>query len=271
MLAAFLASLALALAAPAPAEPVCNGQPAPPTDATEPTVLVCNKTIAYEIAADGRSIVLHWTTGGGATLERIELAEHADRVEVGVVERVPNGPRTLEARSAEHRVALGARLGDRAVVDAATGGRVLQRGPSPGEPRCPRVRKPSALEEHIALRKASGLPHGRAFARRMLRRKVPFTKAERRYVAIRSVLEFDAPVDSYLGRHRDEYWRLHDRRPLPRKALPTDPLHAPAAIPPGEPRAARDVPGPAARDPIRAVLRRSRQPRIPDRLGRGRR
>ena len=107
--------------------------------------------------------------------------------------------------AAEHRVNLGAPLGDRAVIDAATGRRLLQRGPGPGEPPCPRVREPSALDELITMRKEWGLPHGRALVRRRMHLEDSLTTAERRYVALRNVLDYDAPVDRYLNRHRDEH------------------------------------------------------------------
>jgi hypothetical protein len=67
------------------------------------------------------------------------------------------------------------------------------------------VRQPSALDELITLRKEWGLPHGRPLARRRLHRRDPFTSAERRYVALRDALEFDAPVDHYLIRNSDEH------------------------------------------------------------------
>ncbi len=95
--------------------------------ATRATKLACSAASAYEPAAGG--LRLHWVTGGGAELERVEVTEHPGRVEVGVVERIPNGPRTAEARAASTRVDLAAPLGGREVIDAATGLR-LRRGSS---------------------------------------------------------------------------------------------------------------------------------------------
>ena len=74
--------------------------------------------------ADGRSLTLFYGTGGGAELERVEVDEGAERVEVAIVERVPNGPRTLELQLADETVRLDRPLGDRVVIDAATGDRV---------------------------------------------------------------------------------------------------------------------------------------------------
>ena len=202
MLAAFLTSLALA----APAEPVCHGQFAPATEEQqEQSTLVCAQAGYYELSSSGRSLVLHWSTVNSRTLDHVELAEYAGRVEVGIVERAPNGGVTDGGLNAKHRVALTAPIGDRPVIDAASGRRLVQHGPSPGERPCPRTRPASALNEQITLRKELGLRHGRALVRRMLRRKEQFTKAEQRYLAIRDVLEFDARVERYLTRHRDEH------------------------------------------------------------------
>ena len=173
--------------------------------ATSPTRLECVKAGFYDVSASGRSLLLRWSTGQSRKVEQIELVEHPDRVEVGIVERAPNGIEEDDGLTGEHRVALGAPIGDRPVVDAATGRRLLQHGPSPGEPPCPRVRQPSALDELITTRKEWGLPHGRALARRMLHRRIQFTTAERRYIAIREALEFDPHVERYLARHRDEH------------------------------------------------------------------
>lgn len=95
--------------------------------ATEQTALECTKADAYRPSADGRSLRVLWTTGGGARFERIELMERRGRVEIGIVERVPNGPRTSEGIPAGRTVRLSRPLGGRRVVDAATG-KTLRRG-----------------------------------------------------------------------------------------------------------------------------------------------
>ena len=56
--------------------------------APSPTKLVCRRGESFEIAPDGRTLDLTWSSSADAVLERVELVEHADRVEVGVVERV---------------------------------------------------------------------------------------------------------------------------------------------------------------------------------------
>ncbi len=87
------------------------------------TSLECARLDGYR-ADEGTGLRLFWTTGGGGELERVEVAEYDDRVVIGVVERVPNGPRTLEAAGAQHVVTLSRPLGDRKVIDATTGRRV---------------------------------------------------------------------------------------------------------------------------------------------------
>jgi hypothetical protein len=173
--------------------------------ATELTSLACEDAGDYSISRTGRSVVLHWETGHGTTIERVELVERDDRVELGIVERQPNGNVTAEAIFAKHRVRLSRPLGDRKVIDMADGKRMLQRGPSPGEPPCPKAKPLTRLESFINARKESGLPHGRAYVRRMLRRKNPYTTAEQEYLRIRETLEIAVPVFRYEDRHPDEF------------------------------------------------------------------
>ena len=173
--------------------------------ATELTSLECVDVGAYEISATGRSLVLRWETGHGTTVERVDVAEYGDRVELGVVERSPNGATTAEGRSAKHRVGLSQPLGDRAVVDMADGRRMLQHGPSPGEPPCPKVKPVTRLDDFIYTRREQGLPHGRAHVRRMLRRKDPYTEAEHAYLKIRETFEIPIRVHRYERRHADEF------------------------------------------------------------------
>ncbi|MBE2319690.1 hypothetical protein DVA67_027220 [Solirubrobacter sp. CPCC 204708] len=111
---------------------------------TETTALECGNPTSYRIAPDGGSIVVRYETGGGAVYERTELVEHADRIEIGIVERAPTGFRTadLQIRDAP-ATALSAPLGTRAVIDMRTGRRVAQSGPSPGDPPCPGPAEPA--------------------------------------------------------------------------------------------------------------------------------
>jgi hypothetical protein len=102
--------------------------PAVTTFATaEPTRLVCTKVRRLRVSSTGRSLRVHFIHSRGETLERVELAEHDDRVEIGVVLRVDAFFRYSDARLAHTRVPLSRPLGDRRVIDAATG---LRRSPA---------------------------------------------------------------------------------------------------------------------------------------------
>jgi hypothetical protein len=166
--------------------------------ATELTRLECARLDGYRPSPDGRSLLLQWTTGGGAELERVEVVEHADRVEIGVVERVPNGARTLEARYMEHTVALSSPLAGRRVIDAALGRAVIPTD------LCSPPWLGTDLDQATRERRQLGLPTDRALVRRMLRRSIPFTRREVRYLHEREQLAVvERRVDAYARRHRD--------------------------------------------------------------------
>jgi hypothetical protein len=87
----------------------------------EPTRLDCTKVVRLRVSSTGRSLVLDWLYSLGDDFERVELVEHEDRVEVGVVLRVDAYFRFSDAREARTRVQLSRPLGDRRVIDTATG------------------------------------------------------------------------------------------------------------------------------------------------------
>jgi hypothetical protein len=80
----------------------------------------------YDYVADGARLTVGWEAGGGATFDHVEVAERDDRVLIGVVAQVFNGPRAGGA-SADATVTLSRPLGDRRVIDASTGRRVPRR------------------------------------------------------------------------------------------------------------------------------------------------
>jgi hypothetical protein len=172
--------------------------------ATEESSPVCTKSSSFKIAPDGMSLTVGWSSGGGAKAETIELTEYPDRVEVGAVERRYNGATTLEAFGLEKTVALSAPLGERPVIDAATGLRLRQVGPSPGEPACPERTEPTALDKAIEFREEHGLPHDPAYVERMLTRRVPFTKAEEQWLERRDRLVDNVKLEDYLDAHWKE-------------------------------------------------------------------
>jgi alpha-lytic protease prodomain-containing protein len=173
--------------------------------ATEPTFAQCVDAGRYEIADGGSTLVLHWGSSGDAEPGGVELREYPDRVEVGVVERLPSGGWTDDLVGYTSRVALSAPLGERAVVDAADGERMRQSGPSPGEPACPREREHSSVDEWVSIRREMGMRHDRAFVRRVLRGGSPYTKAEEPYVAAWERLDLDPRLARYFARHWREF------------------------------------------------------------------
>ncbi len=173
--------------------------------APEEHVLVCADANRYEIAPDGMSLTVHWDSGGSNKLERIEITEFPDRVEVGVVEKMSTGFNTADLRFEHAPAALSAPLGDRAVVNAGTGRRMRQTGASPGEPPCPVRAEPTALEQAIATRQARGLPADPAYVQRRLNSRSYYTRAEQRWLSETERLGDDDKVEAYLRRHSADY------------------------------------------------------------------
>jgi hypothetical protein len=89
--------------------------------ATEQTSPECAEIVGYVVSADGLTLTIRYASGGGATFDRAELVERDDRVEIGIVEQGPNGPRTSDYYEGAATVRLARPLGTRRVVDATTG------------------------------------------------------------------------------------------------------------------------------------------------------
>ena len=174
-------------------------------DGTEEYVLVCSPSGRYEIAPDGMSLTVHWDSGGSNKLERIEVTEFPDRVEVGVVEKTYTGPNTADLRFEQAPAALSAPLGDRAVIDAATGKRMRQSGPSPGEPPCPESPSRPRSSRRSPIRQERGLPADPAYVQRRLNSRSYYTRAEQRWLQETETLDDDDKVEAYLRRHRADY------------------------------------------------------------------
>ena len=176
--------------------------------ATSTTELECNAGRSFAIAPDDRGLSISWETYSDAVTERLELAEFSDRVEIGVVERVPTRERDGEGLSRDASVALRAPLGERAVIDAKSGKPMRQVGPGPGDPPCPSplprapAPKPTRLQQAIETRRAEGLRADPAYVRQRLKSGAPYTRAERRWLRQRAVLEFDiVRTDPYTHEH----------------------------------------------------------------------
>ncbi len=173
--------------------------------AREPTKLECNTIGAYTIAPDGMSLTIGWGTGGGAVTERIEVTEFADRVEIGIVERVPVGARTMELVGADGVAALSQPLGARPVIDAASGRRARQRGPSPGDPPCPERVAPTELERVIKERTGYGMRADAPYVQSLLADDREFTEPERRWVKSVQRLDSDNRIHEYTIHYRKEW------------------------------------------------------------------
>ena len=152
--------------------------------ATELYSFQCTASDSYRVAEDGLSLTVTYSTGGGNEFARMEVTELADRVEVGVVEKVYNGPNTDDLRVMSHVAALSAPLADRPVVDAYNRQPLQQVGSRPGQPPCPpKPAEPTPLEQAIAQREAYGMRADRGYVRSLGRRS-PYTKAEARWVSL---------------------------------------------------------------------------------------
>jgi hypothetical protein len=167
--------------------------------ATEPTIARCEDAQGYEISADGMRLTVGWSSSGDAKPGGVELREYDDRVEVGVVARLPSGGWTDDDVGYTSEVTLSGPLGDRAVIDLADGRRLRQKGPSPGEPPCPPEPPPGTmLDELVAARADMGLRNGRAFVRRLLRRDRRYTEAEQPFVAAWGAARVPPPARGLL-------------------------------------------------------------------------
>jgi hypothetical protein len=87
----------------------------------ESTRLECEELDRVRVSSSGRSLRLDWTYSRGDEFERVEVVEHADRVEIGIVLRVDFFFRYGDARPDSTRIQLSRPLGKRRLIDAATG------------------------------------------------------------------------------------------------------------------------------------------------------
>jgi hypothetical protein len=153
-------------------------------EATEVYGFECTALGSYRVAADGMSLDVSYSTGGGNEFARMEVTEFPDRVEVGVVEKVYNGPNTADLRGEVRPAALGAPLGDRPVIDAYNRRPLQQVGSRPGQPPCPAApAEPTDLEQAIAKRAQYGMRADPGYVQARLNGRSLYTVAEARWIA----------------------------------------------------------------------------------------
>ncbi|MDA0183454.1 hypothetical protein OJ997_24305 [Solirubrobacter phytolaccae] len=173
---------------------------------TEETVLGCHTSTSFSIAPDGLSITVTYESGGGAQFEKTEVVQNPDRVVVGVVERSSTGPRTADLVIKTAKVPLSAPLGDRAVIDAGSTQRLIQAGPSPGDPPCVEPPEPTELQQAVEDRAREGFNADPAYTQQLLDQGRRVTAAEQRWLDRKDRLEDSDPrVDKYVNQHADAF------------------------------------------------------------------
>jgi hypothetical protein len=171
----------------------------------EDTVAACTRASAYTIAPDGLSLTVTWSDAP-ETPERIEVSEFADHVAVGVVAKFSVYPGFGDP-GGSGVAKLGAPLGARPVLDAYDGRRLLQSGPSPGDPPCPDPpsRERTPLQSAIEERARYGMNTDPAYVQSLLDDDRTFTERERRWVKSYERIDYQSKVDDYLQHWREDW------------------------------------------------------------------
>jgi len=169
------------------------------------TFPACVDAASYEIAPDGMSLTVRWEDAAKKPA-RIELTQLADRVAIGVVERLSVYP-GFGGDSGSAVVRLRAPLGGRPVYDAYNGSRMLQTGPSPGDPPCPVRPERTPLEGLILEREQYGMNTDPAHVQSLLDAGLRFTPDEERWLEDYRRFESTSEVNGYLqgGRERKDW------------------------------------------------------------------
>ena len=194
------------------------------------TFPACVNAATYEIAPDGMSLTVRWDDAAKKPA-RIELTQLADRVAIGIVERLSVYP-GFGGDSGKAVVRLRAPLGGRPVYDAYDGSRLLQTGPSPGDPPCPVRPERTPLEGLVGEREQYGMNTDPAYVQSLLDAGRKFTPDEERWLEDYRRFEFDERGQRIPpGRARAQGLGRDDhRRALPGAALPDRPAAAPQAF-----------------------------------------
>ncbi len=167
----------------------------------EDTVPGCARASTYMIAPDGMSLTVSWSDAPKA--QRIEVTERAGYVAVGVAVRYSVYPSGFGDPGGTATVKLGAPLGNRPVYDAYDGSRLIQTGPSPGDPPCPEPPpEPTPLQQTIRERRQYGMNIDPAFVQTLVDAGLTYTPEEQAWLERYREITYESKVDDYV-----EHWR----------------------------------------------------------------
>lgn len=171
---------------------------------TRREVPYCVDASSFEIAPDGLSVTVSWQDGPAAP-HAVEVVEGADRVSIGIVDTYELGTATTGESGGTASVRLRAQLGSRAVYDANDGARLLQRGPSPGDPPCPVLPERTPLESAIRERARYGMHTDPAYVQALLADDRTYTEHERRWLKTVQRVDFDSNVHDYVHSNSEDW------------------------------------------------------------------
>jgi hypothetical protein len=138
---------------------------------------------------------------------RIEVTEVGDHVAVGVVARFSVYPSGFGDPGGTAVAKLSAPLGGRPVYDAYDGSRLLQTGPSPGDPPCPElpIDESTPLEQAIQERERYGMNIDPAYVQALLDAGAQFTADEQRWIESYRNISYESKIHDYLNHWREDW------------------------------------------------------------------
>ena len=139
--------------------------------------------------------------------ERLEVTEFPDFVAVGVAVRYSVYGAGFGDPGGAAAAKLKAPLGNRAVYDAYDGRRLIQTGPSPGDPPCPEpdIPEPTPLERAIAERDDYGMNIDPAYVQSLLDTGKTYTEDEQAWLDRYRDISYESKVDDYLQHWREDW------------------------------------------------------------------
>jgi hypothetical protein len=169
------------------------------------TVPGCARASTYTIAPDGMSLNVSWSDGPKA--QRIEVTERPGYVAVGVAVRYSVYPSGFGDPGGTAIAELSAPLNGRPVYDAYDGSRLLQTGPSPGDPPCPEppTREQTPLQQAIREREQYGMNVDPAYVQTLVDAGQTYTPDERAWLERYRDIAYESAVDEYLQHWRQDW------------------------------------------------------------------